>query len=216
MDLTHWEFLGLVFGLALGAFGVAIEAWGVPHLKPIVGAIFVIVGAVLTVITGVLLFAFAGVTVRSPMVFPRKESRLITATPTASISNDRWHKVLDENARLKAENARLRKAGAHNITAMPLPCPAVTPLRTPSKVSVGDCDALSEVHTLLDNAYTQRGEAASDLVTRLKTPALLQQALEIFFASLVASQTIDKQAVSSLTSLQGRLCGGIATPTTDH
>ncbi len=87
------------------------------------------------------------------------------ATPTP-INSAELEALKDESDKLKTENARLRKLKTphHIVAALPLssPCASITPILIPSKVSVGDCDALVEIHELLDNAIRQRGDAGAD------------------------------------------------------
>src|SRR5208282_5603219 len=63
MDIAHWEFIGLLFGLALAL--VEMSGWKMRYLRHGIG----IVGVLLAVGCVVLLFGFSGATLRSPVSF---------------------------------------------------------------------------------------------------------------------------------------------------
>jgi hypothetical protein len=139
MDLAHWEFVGLLFGLALAL--IEMSEWKMSsYLRHGIG----IAGVLLSLACVVLLFGFSGAKLRSPVAFrwpvvlptdkPATVSRPIAhsepiPTPRTINSpeleavkreNDR---LKEENAKLKADKALLKKIKPRLVTVLPEPSP---------------------------------------------------------------------------------------------
>jgi hypothetical protein len=122
-------------------------------------------------------------------------SALATAAPTER--NESLAVFENENVKLRAENARLRKARTPHVAAalpMPSPCASIAPILTLSKIGADDCDALTGAQRLLDSATRDRIEAS-------KAASTAENLVRLYEA-----QTTESQAASNLTSLQARLC----------
>jgi hypothetical protein len=226
VDLAHWEFIGLVFGLSLGL--VEMSGWEMNrYLRHGIG----ILGVLLAGACVVLLFGFSGATLRSPVSFrwpvvvpsdkPSPASLEIVrsqvsqaAMPTPAYSAE-LATLKDQNAKLKKENARLEKFKTpHLVTAalsIPSACPSVTQVSSPSKISPTDCDALTGEQKEVDSADQERLELLKTLSSgTIKTS---DQELQITTQAANVLAT-EKQAILNLQGLENRLCGQaqMATP----
>ena len=85
MDLARWEFVFVVFGVALAAFGIAVAAFGVTHMRPLIGKTFAVIGTILTGVSAVLLLVFSGARVQFPISF---RSPVIFPIPTISAESE--------------------------------------------------------------------------------------------------------------------------------
>jgi hypothetical protein len=217
MDIAHWEFIGLLFGLALAS--IEMSGWQMTYLRHGIG----ILGVLLAGVCVVLLFGFSGAALRSPVSFrwpvvlpsdkpspaplpivSQQVSQPATPTPAylAEVAS-----LKDENARLKTENSRLKKIKAPRVVAAALPipsaCPSARQVLFPSMISVSDCDALIGAQKLVDSADQDRIGASKD-----------ESASEEGRQRYIAAVSTETQAIMNLQSLQARLCAVvmIATP----
>lgn len=216
MDIAHWEFIGLLFGLALAL--VEMSGWEMNrYLRHGIG----IAGVLLAGACIVLLFGFSGATLRSPISFrwpvvlpsdkaapapvPIVRAQFRQAATPTPINLAELEALKADNTKLKAENARLRKAKTPHVAAAALPmpsaCPSLTPILFPSKISAADCDALTGAQRLVDSADRDRIEAIKSLIG-MKTNEQIQQAT----IQGLAAKATEEQAMSNLANLQARLC----------
>lgn len=209
MDIAHWEFLGLLFGLALTL--VEQSGWKMNRfLRHGIG----IAGLLLAGTCVALLFGFSGATLRSPVSFrwpvvlPSNKplpapmaivrSQLSQAATPTPINSAEVEALKEDNAKLKTENARLRKAKIPRaLAALPMPYPsaAITPILIPSKISADDCDALIGAQKLVDSADKDRIAATKD-----------EYASEEDRQQYIAAVSTETQAIMNLQNLQARLC----------
>jgi hypothetical protein len=228
MDFAHWEFIGMVFGIALTL--LAMSGWAVHrYLRHGIG----FVGVLLTGSCIVLLSVFSGARLRSPVSFrwpvvlPTEKisatksfestqiAQTVTPTPVRSprLPDDsaEMEALQTENARLKTENARLRKFRPPRVVAVspkPLAGPSIAqPIVTSSKLSADDCDALLGAQKLVDSVDTSRMALIKGVAEgRVKTD---EQATQIGIQAAGIKIT-DDQAIANLNSLQERLCASKA------
>ncbi len=209
MDIAHWEFIGLLFGLALAL--VEMSGWKMNnYLRHGIG----IAGVLLAGTCVMLLFGFSGATLRSPVSFRwpvvlpsdkpstapipvvrAQPSKSATATP---VNSAELMNLRNENIELKIENARLRKAKpAHIVSALPMPSPrvSVTPAVIASpKMNMADCVELLGEQQLLDSANQELHELSKNYGTA--------EGQEKYNAALYRQA----QAVANVANLANRLC----------
>jgi|SRR5208282_4560870 len=218
MDIAHWEFIGLLFGLALAL--VEMSGWKMRYLRHGIG----IVGVLLAVGCVVLLFGFSGATLRSPVSF-RWPVVLPSEKPSASapipivrsqLSQTpylaEFATLKDENAKLKTENARLKKLKAsHVIAALPMPsaCPSVTPILYQSKLTADNCDGLIQVAKAVGSADRDRVQALTNM-----RGAKTTEELQGFLIQGLTAKVTEDQADANLEKVKSVLCAErLASPT---
>jgi len=206
MDIAHWEFIGLLFGLALAL--VEMSGWKMTYLRHGIG----IAGLLLAGTCVMLLFGFSGATLRSPVSLrwpvvlpsdrpPPAPLPVVASQLGRSISmptnSPELISLRDENAKLKAENARLRKVKPPRVVAVssPMPCPSVTPtIITSQKMSMNDCQELLGEQRLVDSANQEMLELSKNKDTA--------EGKEKYEAAVYRQN----QAIDNLNNLGTRLC----------
>jgi hypothetical protein len=217
MDIAHWEFIGLLFGLALAS--IEMSGWKMTYLRHGIG----IIGVLLAGACIVLLFGFSGATLRSPVSFrwpvvlpsdkplpaplPVARSQISQlAAPTPAYLAE-LASLKDENAKLKTENSRLAKLKAPRVVraASPIPsaCPSIAQTVCPSRLDPADCDNLTGAQRSVDIAEQQRDEYLARVGTEKFTSndQVLQETRQAY--TIKATQ---EQAIANLQGWQSRLC----------
>ena len=174
MDIAHWEFIGLLFGLALAS--IEMSGWKMKVLRHAIG----IIGVLLAGTCIVLLFGFSGATLRSPITLhwpvvlpsdkPIAQPAPVSivrsqvspaATPTPAYLAE-LAALKDDNAKLKSDNARLKRLNKQQprtiaVMASPVPsaCPSVT-LPSVEKMATQDCGELMRAQPLIAEEMNQQ------------------------------------------------------------
>lgn len=222
VDLAHWEFLGLLFGLALAL--VEMSGWEMKRLRHVIGA----VGIALAVSCVVLLFGFSGATLRSPitlhwpLVLPSDKPPALApivrsesspeATPTPAYLAE-LATLKDDNAKLKAENARLKNRPPRTIMvrstpvpSTPVACPSIAPVLFPKLINATDCDALTGAQHSVDIANEQARE-----FIKTKGNESMNNLDAVNEAAMINANLA--QAVANLRGQQSRLCANVVNST---